>query len=608
MCGIAGIITPNAENYKEPLQRMVNALHHRGPDENGTHYFPNCALGHSRLSIVDLEKGQQPMLSPNKKISITFNGEIYGYQTIKERLSDYPFKTHSDTEIILALYQRYGKDLMPHLPGMFAFAIWDESKQELFCGRDRFGEKPFYYAIGHNKEFIFASEIKALLATELITPSVNPKAMMHYLRHLYVHPHQTIYKNIYILPSSHTLSYKKGEIKVERYWSLPVTDVKIQMNEAIEQFKKLFKQAVQRQLIADVPVATFLSGGMDSSSITAIASEYYPNLKTMSFGFDGDLNELPYAMDVKNKFQTEHIELTDKEVKIEDLLLKMTEVYDEPFADSSNIPMYLMSQLARQHTKVILTGDGGDELLGGYTHWYRPLFLMEQQKSLWDIKIIFAKLMTKLFLSRETFQSQVWQDKIKGWSYRKKYNSIIKMHQTQNCYFNDEELSLLGLKVFNEYDKFDCSWNESNTVDDALRMDLENYMAGDILVKTDRASMAHGLELRSPFLDKDFASFCISLPSSLKINTETDKLVLRKALSDTLPLSVQNRKKQGFGAPVSQWLKRKGVKDLKEEYLNKPNKKIFNLMSFENSQTIVEQDNYQTWILLVLSLWMEKYA
>ena len=608
MCGIAGIVFPvaHASEPRAVLERMNRALLHRGPDAHGCHFFGRCALGHTRLSIVDLSSGQQPMLSHDQKLGITFNGEIYGYKKIRAELGDYPYRTHSDTEVILALYEKHGGDFLPRLPGMFSFALWDESSQELICARDRFGEKPFYYARGLHDEFIFASEIKAILASGMIQPVVSRAAVQHYLQHLYVHPHDCIYENIHVLPPAHTLRFRAGHLEVMRYWQLPQLNSSITMDDAVEHVQYLLRQAVERQLVADVPVAAFLSGGLDSTTIVALARKFSPGLRTISFGFDDGINELPYAREVKSLYQTDHVELVDNHADIAELLLKMNEVYDEPFADSSNIPTYLISQQAREHAKVVLTGDGGDELFAGYSQWYRPLYFMQQETDTSVLRLLLLKMVGATLARARCSSADPWLKKRDGLLNRRAYTSVSRMHQAQNEYLSDATLSEWGWAVQEKPIVCRPSWSETNTVDDALRMDIEDYMPGDILVKIDRASMAHGLELRAPFLDMDLASFCISLPSTLKINATEDKRVMRQAFAHLWPESVRHRKKQGFGAPVNRWLARPGVCSLKEEYLNNRQSKLFDVVSFDKTRGAASRDNYTTWILLVLALWMDR--
>jgi len=595
-----------ADKYRRALERMSQALLHRGPDAHGYHFFDRCALGHTRLSIVDLSSGQQPMLSHNGKLGITFNGEIYGYKKIRSDLGDYPYQTQSDTEVILALYEKHGAELLSHLPGMFSFALWDEDKQELVCARDRFGEKPFYYAVGDHGEFVFASEIKSIIASGLIQPVLSRPALQHYLQHLYVHPHSCIYENIHVLPPAHKLRFCSGNIEVKRYWQLPRMDTSVTMDDAVEQVQHLLRQAIDRQLVADVPVAAFLSGGLDSTTIVALARECSPGLRTISFGFDDALNELPFAREVSNRYQTDHVELVDNQADIAQLLLKMNQVYDEPFGDSSNIPTYLISQRAREHAKVVLTGDGGDELFAGYSQWYRALYFMQQENDTSAIRLCLLNMVGTCMAKANLSSAERWHKKRDGLLNRRVYKSITRMHAAQNEYLSDSSLSAMGWALQENPVAGHQSWAETDTVDDALRMDLEDYMPGDILVKIDRASMAHGLELRAPFLDVDLASFCISLPSSLKINAKDDKRVMRQAFSSLWPESVRRRKKQGFGAPVNRWLALPGVQNIKEEYLNNRASRLFQLLSFEKTRELVKQDNYTTWILLVLALWLDK--
>lgn len=604
MCGITGIVAKNAENYKSHLKEMATSLAHRGPDGEGFYFFNECGLGHRRLSIVDLKSGKQPMLSLSSQTGIVFNGEIYGYQEIKKQLSNYKFQTNSDTEVILALHNKYGENFIKYLPGMFAFALWSNKEKKLICARDRFGEKPFYYAFGKNSEFIFASEIKAIIASGLIKPVLDLQSVECYLKHLYIYPFRTIYKNIHILPASHQLIYKSNKIEIKRYWDLPLVNEKIEIDEAIPIFKNLLNKAIKKQLIADVPVGAFLSGGLDSSTIVAIASRYKKNLQTFSFAFRDSINELSFAREIARKYQTNHIELFDNKEDLGELLVKMQEIYDEPFGDSSNIPTYLISKLASQYTKVVLTGDGGDELFGGYG-WYKPfLFMNEKNGGLWRSEFM-------RFIARATRRlsgSQLLVNKVLGARFKKKFFSAIDAHLIgHNIVFNNRDLKNIGLNPIDENELYRPSWRENNNLNDIFRVDLENYMPGDILVKTDRASMANGLELRAPFLDIDLALFAISLPYQLKVSKESDKIILRKAVSDLWTDSIKKRSKQGFGAPVEKWLSEKSIRVLKEDYLGNSKRKIFEILPFRKVKVLSTKDNYQSWALLILSIWLEKH-
>lgn len=608
MCGIAGIVAPHAEQYRPALERMVAALSHRGPDGSGIHIFPGCALGHTRLSIVDLTTGDQPMLAADGSLAITFNGEIYGFRDIRERLDKYQFHTTSDTEVVLALYQTYGPDYLKHLPGMFAFAIWDERREELLAARDRFGEKPFYYAWGPKGEFLFASEIKSLTASGLVHPKISKESLSHYLRFLYVHPHRTIYSNVFVLPPAHGLNLKGKQLAVKKYWELPATTEVLSEQDAIEEFKRLFEQAVARQLIADVPVGSFLSGGLDSSSVVAVASKHYPHLKTFSFGFRDSMDERPFARQIAELYGTDHVELEDQQTDIAELMVKMSRVYDEPFADSSNIPTFLISQAARQYGKVIITGDGGDELLAGYDFWYRPLWEMEHGRDYPDSAVALmwhsSRALSKLGLPAP----KGWHQAMRSSAMRRDFSSIATAHIKQQEVYSIDELKLFGMNgdgLRSIEVGTDCL---TGTVDDAFRMDLASYMPGDILVKTDRASMAHGLELRTPYLDVDFASFCISLPARLKLTADENKWILRRSYGQAWTESIRRRSKCGFGAPVDHWLKRASVQRLKARVLDNPSHSLFSLLPFEATRQFASRENYQTWVLLTLGLWLESGA
>ena len=599
MCGIFGIINPNVQSKRENLEKMSKVLYHRGPDENQVHLFENAALGHTRLTIIDLVNGSQPMITPNKKIGLTFNGEIYGFKEIRSQLK-YKFQTTSDTEIILALYQKFGIKCLEKLPGMFSFGLWDDESQSLFCARDRFGEKPFYYAQGISGEFIFASEIKSILASGLVNPTINSESLKHYLKRLYVHPYKTIYSNIHCLPPAHFLIYHHSKIKIKQYWNFPDLNESISLPDAIDNFKFLFDQAVKKQLVADVPVGAFVSGGLDSSSIIDAASNHNSNIKTFSFGFmNAYNNELPYAKAVADKYGTDHHELIENINDLSELIIKMQQIYDEPFADSSNIPTYLLSKLASQNVKVVLAGDGGDEMLAGYSFWYSDINKIQNYLSQSTGYLTkFCELLPDKMIS---ILPEKYNNILEGKRLYGKYGSIRNLYQKQRDYFNSKDLLEFGLSDESE----NVPDHIPRGLDDVLRLDINNYLPGDLLVKIDRASMANSLEVRSPFLDIDLASFCISLPHRLKINYSKDKLILREAFSKRWPKEIRTRKKMGFGAPINSWLQKKEMISLKKEYLLDKNKKIYSYLDYNKSKEFIDKFNYQEWILLSFSLWLE---
>ena len=568
MCGIVAIVTPERRlSSAAEATRMVTALRHRGPDRQAIHSFGRCTLGTARLSIVDIVGGDQPILSTDGQTGVTFNGAIYGFREIKTTLAGYPFKTATDTEVILALYDQYGDNFLSHLPGMFAFALWDERRQALVCARDRFGEKPLYYAHGAQGEFLVASEIKALLTSGLIDPVLNRQAISHYLQRLHVHPTQTIYANVHVLPPAHVLRLHDGRLEVVRYWEPPNSAEGMTMPAAAGRFRELFDAAVQKQLVADVPVGVFLSGGVDSSTVAAVASRHTQGLKTFSFGFrEGVENELPFARGMSERYGTRHFELTDDDVDVPALLWRMQDIYDEPFGDSSSIPTFLISEFARRHVTVVLGGDGADELLGGYLYWSRDLLKAPAD-------------------ARSLVHRYAHRDRV---------------------YFTPEEQRQMGQAV--ETDSLtDFGRYRTGAVGDMLRFDMELYLPGDVLVKTDRASMASSLELRAPFLDVDLASFCLSLPDHLKVDDEREKLVLRHAYENLWTPGIQNRAKQGFGGPMPEWLASPELAELKRDWLGDRNQAIFGVLDFNGVQPFVELNNQQTWSLLVLALWMSRH-
>ncbi len=592
MCGIAGIIAPKAKNYEQHLQNMTDAIAHRGPDSAHAEFFENAALGHRRLSIVDLsDTGKQPMFSDTKKECIVLNGEIYGFLDLKKKYADYHYHGTSDTELILAMYQKNGQKLMDELPGMFAFAIWDEQKQELFCARDRFGEKPFYYAIGKNSEFIFASEIKAILASGLVQTTINPEALSHYLQYGYVSTYQSIFSNIFSLPPAHQLVYSSGKISVKRYYSIPKKDTTISLAEAEEEFAYLLKNAVKKQLIADVEVGSFLSGGLDSSTIVAIVNEFLPQQTTISFGYDNKDNELKYAKEIAEKYQTNHIEIHEKSADVADEIKKIAPFFDEPFADSSYTPQYKICEAAVKNLKVVLAGDVGDELFGGY-HFYT---VENEMKNHFSYRNIIAKFGLNLLKNVKTL-SFITQQNLK-------FNSILDFHQNHiRNFFSPQEIKKLGVgAVYQQNYSFTAN---PSSLNDIMRVDLEKFVPGNMLVKSDRMAMANSLEVRTPFLDVDFAEFCIQLPENLKISTNQDKIILRETMQNYWTDTIRNRHKQGFGSNVKYWFDQPSLKQLSDVLLKNNQSKVFQLIDFQNTQQFLNNDK-KHWNLLQLAIWAE---
>jgi asparagine synthase (glutamine-hydrolysing) len=582
---------------------MTQAIRHRGPDGDGHHHFEDCVLGHRRLAIVDLATGAQPMLSADGNVAVTFNGEIYGYRELRRELADYHFRTTSDTEVILALYLKHGVAAVERLPGMFAFAIWDQRKRLLVCARDRFGEKPFFHARGAAGEFVFGSEIKALLASGLVTPQISATAVGRYLQRQCVAPDQTVYSNIESLPPGHVLTLQDGKCEVRRYWRFPAVDDTVDVAQAVERVRALTEQAVERQLIADVPVGAFLSGGLDSTTICQVAKKFSPGLRTFSFDFQGDHSEVPFARAAANAYQTNHTELAGAAGDVADHVLEMHRVYDEPLADSSVIPSYLLAREARRHVTVALTGDAGDELFGGYL-WYQPLLWMQKEGRVGAVRWFAERIVNRALRTAGVAGAGAREKRIMGMSFAREHGSLLEAHARQLRFFDAADLAAMGLKTRNGASRYEPSFVPTGAIDDAIRCDVADYMPANNLTRTDRASMAHGLELRVPFLDVDLASYCLTLPFRLKASVTEDKIIMRRAFSERWPEQIRARRKQGFGAPVERWLAEPKVQQLQREYLDQPAAPLYGLLDFAGTRQVLARANaMQRWTLLILATW-----
>lgn len=580
MCGIAGVVAPHAERFLPVVDTMLATLGHRGPDGTGTLAFPGCVLGATRLAVVDPAGGDQPMRRPDGGAGVAFNGEIYGHDRLRAA-SDYPFRTRCDTEVLLARHRADGAGFVEDLPGMFAYALWDEERHRLECARDRFGEKPFFWAHGPDGAFVFASEIKALRATGWIDPVIDETALVQYLRHSSVPPDRTIFRDVHVLAPAHRLIVAPGGgVRTRRYWSVPERRA-VSAVEAAEELVARLDRAVADQLEADVPVGAFLSGGVDSSSVVALAAEHHDDLHTFSFGFGGPDDETEHARAQAEVSGTVHHAFTPTDLDPVALLRRLPTVYDEPFGDASAVPTLLLSEAARDHVTVALTGDGADELLGGYLYWSRH-FLADQGVE----------------LPRELGGDGAPRR-------RGRRGELLEAYRGFRRYVTDAELADLGLSPGPDGDP--PGWMPSGTVADLLRFDLEGYLPGDILVKTDRASMAVGLELRSPFLDVAVAELCLSLPDDTKVDAARDKIVLRDALADRLARGVVKRDKRGFSGPMAEWLADPAVVSLVEEVVAAPDCRLHDLVDVDGIEPFIGGQGQATWNLLTLALWAEEH-
>ncbi|MGZ8830696.1 MAG: asparagine synthase (glutamine-hydrolyzing) [Thermoanaerobaculia bacterium] len=605
MCGISAIAGFREPVFNAALERMVACLSHRGPDASGSAMLAGCNLGHTRLSVIDLSAGAQPMADASGRYWITFNGEIYNYRELREELVSrgHPFRTQSDTEVLLRGFAEWGTGLLDRLRGMFAFAIWDSVEQRLFAARDLFGEKPLYYATTPGGLLLLASEIKAITASQLLKTSIDPVSVDAYLAFGYVPPDRTIHRQVQTLPPGHYLVWQNGQAAVSAYWRPRLETRGISLQEAAEELRRLLRRAVERQMIADVPVGAFLSGGLDSSTIVALMQEHSAlPVKTFSVGFGSNINELPYAREVADRYGTEHHEIDLGEPDVATLIQRMSLVYDEPFADSSNIPTYLLSEYARRWVKVVLSGDGGDELFGGYW-WYAPLLRAEQIAMpllQWMVLRIVSRLQrhrNRAVVAR-SYAARLaarWSD---PWTRDVMCQSVIQESDRRRLWAGRDVDPFVPGDYYRPSD-------DSAGLNRAFHFDLTSYLPGDILLKVDRAAMAHGLETRAPFLDRDLVEFALSLPSDLKVSADDTKIVLKEACRQYWPQSLWRRPKQGFGAPVAQWLQRADMQPLLNRVFGRGSHLRSLLPGLDESTR--HERNYRTWFLLTLGLWLEAH-
>jgi len=575
MCGICGKsnFNKNSEISENLIRNMCGALKHRGPDDEGVYLNAGRALsaksrvglGHRRLSIIDLSPaGHQPMSNEDASIWIVLNGEIYNFSDLKDILvkKGHTFKSNSDTEVILHLYEEKGIDCVNDLRGMFAFAIWDEKKERLFLVRDRLGKKPLFYSF-KNGDLTFASELIALLQDSAVKRDVDFKSIDDFLNYGYIPAPFTIFKDIKKLEPAHFLVCEKGEIKIDRYWKLDYSEkINLKEEEYGERVSDLLKESTRIRLVSDVPLGAFLSGGIDSSAIVAMMAQVMDRpVKTFSIGFeDKSFDETGFARIISKRFNTEHREFTVKPDALE-VLPELIRHFGEPYGDSSAIPTYYLSRLTRQYVTVALNGDGGDESFAGYER-YVAMKMAQQHKFL---SVISGKLLGKII--NNIPESTDKKDRINrlkrfinsaGMPTADRYSRIVSI-------FNEgRRKDLYSDFLKNEStrsDRFDIirqAYKDSNTedlIDSTLFVDLVTYMPGDLLPKVDIASMSNSLECRSPFLDHKFLEFSARIPSNQKVKGLKTKYILKKSLRGLLPDTILKREKMGFGVPVAGWFK-----------------------------------------------------
>lgn len=565
MCGIAGQITfDDSPVSRQRMTSMGARLQHRGPDDAGVYVHGGVGLAHQRLSILDLSAaGHQPMSNEDGTVWIVFNGEIYNFQELRTTLCErHVFRSRTDTEVIIHLYEEFGLDCVAMLRGMFAFAIWDSKAKRLLLARDRVGKKPLYYS--HNQDGLtFASELKALLVGS--SPrEIDPVALHHYLTFQYVPTPWAIFQGVRKLKPGHMLVCEDGKVTERAYWTLSYRKTGRIRPEAEyqEEFLALLRESTRLRLMSDVPLGAFLSGGMDSSTVVALMSQLTTQpVKTFSIGFKEDTyNELPYARQVATRYGTEHHEFVVEPSAV-DILPTLARVFDEPFADSSAIPTYYVSQLSRQFVTVVLNGDGGDELLAGYSRYHSlPVDRLLAEFCNMSTQKQMLNLIRRLPL-RGTLLDRV-KNRLERFCQPFSHTYLGRI-----CYFGPEEKQELYTAGFSERveteDSLDLliewfeSIKEAELLDQVLGVDTKTYLPDDLLVKVDRATMAHGLEARSPLLDHRLVEFCAALPLEYKIREGESKYLLKAVMRDQLPMSILQRSKMGFGVPIDEWFRGK---------------------------------------------------
>lgn len=634
MCGIAGILLPTLTWVpKGQIEAMTGSVTHRGPDGVGYHRDRGVALGHRRLEIIDLAGGAQPLCNEDETVWVSFNGEIYNFKELRRDLVSrgHRFATQSDTEVLVHAYEQWGDALVEHLNGMFAFAIWDARENRCLLARDRMGQKPLYYTQLDDGRLVFGSEAKAVVAHPDVKPAVDTDALAVYLTYEYLPGSLSMFRGLRKLPPGFVLTYSRGSIQLSQYWDLPFDQSEsghrgsapISMRRAEELFVSAFERSVRRRLFADVPLGIFLSGGIDSSAVTAMVTRILPpeQVRTFSIGFeDKSFDESDVARRVANRLGTDHHEQTFSARAMLDVLPEVIDKLDEPFGDASLLPTYLLSKFTRQHVKVALGGDGGDELLMGYPTFgadlvalfYRRLpsalrrFVERQVASLpVDTSNFSLDFIAKSFLANANADDAVRHPSWLGSFIPESGDDPLQPELRRRSPF---------LKVMSHASEPFHSAPNQDRLQRLSYQYCKTYLAEDILTKVDRASMAVSLEVRAPFLDHELVELITALPAHTKLRRAvTSKAVLRRAFRKSLPRDVLTRKKKGFGIPVAKWLKG----PLKPQLLDllAPDRiKRAGFLRHEVTSRLVDEhlkgrrDNRKKlWTLMCFELWRDHY-
>lgn len=624
MCGITGFIAQEASadirRRTDLLERMCASIVYRGPDEQGTLVRDQAALGMRRLSIIDLRSGRQPIFSSDGNLAIVFNGEIYNYLELRKELEGlgHKFRTNSDTEVIVTAFERFGKDCLSKLRGMFAFAIWNFADRSLFIARDRVGKKPLFYTVTKTGDFVFGSELKTLLVHGELAKEIDPAALDAYLTFGYVPEEFCILKHAHKLPPGHFLTFKNGRVSTERYWDIDLSEPDITRSEGewIESLREKIVESVRIRLVSEVPLGAFLSGGIDSSAVVGTMAGLSDRpVKTFSIGFREDsFDELSFARKTAARFGTEHHEF----IVTPDLFEITDEIvwhFDEPFADQSALPTYMLSKMAREYVTVVLSGDGGDEVFAGYER-----YVVNRSRSRFDS--VPAAFRTHLFrrLSRVLPHGAFGKNLLYNISLDpvgRYIDSISAFNAPKKRLLYSKDLSALlngsmgcGEEMFREF----CETKGPNDpLHRVLYLDSKTYLPGDILTKVDRMSMANSLEARAPLLDHELIELVARIPSQLKMKGVETKYILKKAMEGIVPDEILHRPKQGFGVPIGEWINDQ-LRDRINDDLTTSKTRDRGYFDQRYVKTLLDEHTRRRrdhsdklWMLWMLELWFRRY-
>ena len=628
MCGINGIAFSNRSGRlisRSVLEAMRDVITHRGPDEAGIFIDRNVGLGHRRLSIVDVASGQQPMTNEDSSLHITYNGEIYNHADYRERLeaNGHVYRTHCDTETILHLYEEHGSACVDYLRGMFAFAIWDQRKKELFIARDRLGVKPLYYVHTHDGSLYFGSEIKTLLEAGAVKPELNYAVLSDYLANHAPSGEETLFVGVKRLLPGHVLTWRDGELTIRRYWDVDFSkDGEVRDDKTyISQWSELFRESVRLRLMADVPLGMFLSGGIDSSAIAAVMSGMVKEpIKTFSVAFaEREANELEYARLIADAYKTDHREISVSPEQFFEALPRLVWHEDEPLAHPSSVALYFVSKLAAEHVKVVLTGEGSDELLAGYGRYRRTM---------WNISL--GRQYNKLTPSfaRDSIRKQIERMAPSGRLRQKLMRTFLVLSpELESIYFDNFAVfpapmqhhmftretreRIVTIDPYVELRRLLDRTKDLSLLDGLLYADIKTYLH-ELLMKQDQMSMATSVESRVPFLDHKLVEFTARMPDTMKLRGGTTKYVLRESMKGVLPERILSRSKMGFPVPIGSWF-RGQYKSVIDEYVLSEralSRGIFapdfvrNLVSRHHAG---EDHTERLWALLNFEMWLRRF-